>query len=323
MLLVATVIGCEDTPETPTFETFSILAPTHQFIDFSGENKRRLEFSSELPTDVSIYNKVELQIILDCPSGGCDPWDRLASLSINDNGELLEIARYITPYGIGCSWTVDVSDYKHLLSGDVAFESYIDTWVKSAWNVSFKLTYHIGEPEHENIQIETIWKNDHLEYGNPDVSTIQPETIFNVDQNAQSVKVKILQTGHGQGNSGNAAEFLPRTHQLKINNAKSLDNNLWKSDCDQNSCSPQNGNWIYSRAGWCPGQAVVPTEFTVTEWLNLGTENNINYVLEDYLNECSPHNIDCDTSICPDCAYNNTGHTKPFYKLAVQLITYY
>ena len=41
------------------------------------------------------------------------------------------------------------------------------------------------------------------------------------------------------------------------------------------------------------------------------------YVLEDYFNQCSPNNPSCVNGVtCTSCAYNNTGHTEPFYYMA-------
>ena len=54
------------------------------------------------------------ECISDCPAGGCDPWDRKANIQIKQFDEWFEIGRYVTPYGIGCSWVFDVTDYRSI-----------------------------------------------------------------------------------------------------------------------------------------------------------------------------------------------------------------
>src|SRR4051812_44988547 len=61
-----------------------------------------------LPHDLSNFSSIQLHVLLNCPTGGCDPWDRFASVEVFHNNEWYEIGRYMTPYGKSCGWTIDV-----------------------------------------------------------------------------------------------------------------------------------------------------------------------------------------------------------------------
>ena len=56
-----------------------------------------------------------MNVNLECPDGGCDPWDRKAKISVMHFEEWHEIGRYVTPYGVECGWSFDVSDYRSIL----------------------------------------------------------------------------------------------------------------------------------------------------------------------------------------------------------------
>jgi hypothetical protein len=98
---------------------------------------------------------------------------------------------------------------------------------------------------------------------------------------------------------------------------------LWRADCATNPCSPQGGTWQYNRAGWCPGQSVIPWDNDITTSITAGQPVTLDYNLEPYENFCRPNNPDCVSGVtCPDCNYNYTGHTEPHYTIQSQLIYY-
>jgi len=168
-----------------------------------------------------------MHIDLNCPPNGCDPWDRYANISVVKNdGSTVEIGRYITPYGIGtCGWTLDVSDYREMLRGEVTLRSGIETInIQNLWygfdsgssrNYS---NYHVGD---------TLWTLDNL-----------PARTVTIPTNAEQVIFKVNNTGHGQGNTLNAAEFRPVNHMIRVNGQTTHVHDMWKNDCGQNPCSP-------------------------------------------------------------------------------------
>ena len=73
----------------------------------------------DLHSDNSNIEAIKMYVRLDCPAGGCDPWDRFANILIkkSDANQWYEMARHITPYGVGNSQLprgleVDVTDFK-------------------------------------------------------------------------------------------------------------------------------------------------------------------------------------------------------------------
>lgn len=286
------------------------------------------------PDDVANYHKIEMRISLTCPTGGCDPWDRIAWLQLHKDDEVYEIGRYATPYGNGwCSWTIDVTDYRLLLSGDVTLSSYIETW-ENGWLLNVDFEFYEGVPEYEHIRIENVWAGDESHpsmannnnyynflYGEPFFTYDLPSKTVGIPTNREKTIVRIVNTGHGQANTDNAAEFSEKTHQLKINNEIVGYHHLWNSDCNQNPCSPQAGTWQYPRAGWCPGQEVSPHDIDITSNTYIWQDLELDYVLESYTNACTPWNMNCEDGItCTECSFNGSSHTQPNYKIAIQIL---
>ena len=289
------------------------------------------------PDDVSPYNQVLMHIDLNCAPGvGCDPYDRLSRIFARKDGAEWEIGRYMTPFGIGsCGWTIDVSAYREILSGEVELLSTIETYA-NGWSLNLDFEFIEGEQEFQYISVSNLWHGwDNVlqrSYGNFKIGDTLwfkddlPVRQALIPSNAEKVMLRVYNTGHGQGNTDNAAEFYEVTHTLKVNGTAAFQHHLWKNDCGQNPCSPQNGTWLYARAGWCPGQDVKPADFDVTNLVSSGEMAAFDYVLQPYLNRCSPLYPDC----CPasDCAFGNQVscnfdgnlHTEPRYVMSIQLI---
>ncbi len=290
------------------------------------------------PTDVSAYNQVLMYIDLNCPPGGCDPWDRYANIEIVlASGESIEIGRYITPYGNGdCGWTLDVSDYRELLKGDVTLRSSIETYA-GGWSVTLDFEFMEDTQDYAYIDVQNLWygfdASNNRNYSNYQIgdtlwtSDNLPARTVLIPGSAEQVIFKINNTGHGQGNTLNAAEFRPASHTVRIDGQVVYGQYLWKDDCAQNPCSPQGGNWQPSRAGWCPGQEVASTNVDITSDVMPGQEAVLDYVLAPYLNKCSPlyptcnPATDCAFGTSITCNYDGQNHTPPHYKMSIQLIT--
>lgn len=278
---------------------------------------------ANFPTDLSGYDDILMTVSLTCPTGGCDPWDRFATIKVNKNGQSYEIGRYMTPYGNGwCDWTIDVSEYRSLLTGTVELESYIETW-SNGWEVSVDFEFVPGTPQYEYISVNNMWVDYFFRYGDTIFYSIDlPEMTTTVPDNSMKSVLRIVNTGHGQGGNQNAAEFSQMTHDIKVNGSNQFSQYLWKSDCNTNPCSPQSGTWQYARANWCPGQGVDPDDYDLTALSTPGQDLTLDYVLQPYFNDCSPFNPACNSGTCADCNYNSNGHTQPNYKISSQLIFY-
>lgn len=292
----------------------------HHFFG-GGTNNRTVIDTIQLPGQNNDYQQILMHIDLACPTGGCDPWDRKASISVKHLNAWYEIGRYVTPYGVGCGWTLDVTDYRSILKGEISLSSFIDTWVQPAWLVTIQFEFNSGIPEHPYTVVRNMWNDDYVRYGdttNP--VNLQPITEY-IPEDAQSTYLRMITTGHGQGNTDNAAEFSQKIHQIYLNGVFIYDHDFWRNDCQNNSCSPQSGTWQYNRAGFCPGDKVDPQDFDLSYFAVPGDTATLSYILEDYFNECSPNNPSCINGVtCASCNYNNTGHTEPNYFIASHLI---
>ena len=256
-----------------------------------------------LPGDLSNYEQLLLHISVDCPSGGCDPWDQTGKVISSSDLGTFEIARYITPYGIACGpWTVDVTDFKSVLTGDVIFDSFVQVFGQSGWLVTLDLEMIEGEAELPHSKVTPLFQTDYHVYGDPEIDDDLDPVSLTIADNTNSSHIRMHVTGHGQGNTNNAAEFFNATHQVMIDGSKVADHALWKADCASNSCADQAGNWLFPRAGWCPGQEVIPAVFNTTDVVSSGQSISVDYELQDYTNLLNT-------------GYNSSGHTEPHYRI--------
>ena len=304
------------------FSDTTIVALNQVHHSFGGLGNNRTTTSEiQFPNGSTDYSSITMRVNLECPTGGCDPWDRKAKISVYHIDQWIEIGRYVTPYGVECGWEIDVTDYRSILRGEVILKSFIDTWVQPGWLVSVEFDFVEGQGQYPFTVVRNLWNYDRLVYGDPtipvDISTIQEY----LPNDTEEAYIRITTTGHGQGNTENAAEFSDKRHDILINGEVSHVHNFWRPDCEFNDCSPQNGTWQYDRAGFCPGDKVDAQNLSILDFSLPGNTVEFDYVLEDYFNQCSPNNPSCVNGVtCTSCAYNNTGHTEPFYYIGSQLI---
>lgn len=263
-----------------------------------------------MPDSLSAYSQILLHIGLTCPTGGCDPWDQLAYIKLVKDGRAYELARYITPFGVACGgWTFDITDFRQYLTGKVTLTSFVQVWGSSGWMVNCSLELIPGTPTYKYVTIQTLWDKDYQVYGDPAISYNLTDTLVYLHPGVQAAKIRLTTTGHGQGNTSNAAEFYNATHNIKINGAQAFAQNLWKSNCGSNSCSPQSGTYTTSRAGWCPGQDVQPQFFDLSGLYSAGSPLTADYVLQSYTNSLNT-------------GYNGGSHTEPYLRIKGYLVSY-
>ncbi len=279
--------------------------------------------SFSLPQFTGSYSKIIGSFSVTCPSisGGCDDWDRLAHVEIlAPNGQWVEIIRYITPYGIGCEHTIDLTDYASLLQGNVTMRVRIDTWGTGGWNVNLDLEYEKGTPDFIYTTVDRIWQGS-FPFGN--FSNLDPVPDQNVTwpSNTERAVLKLVTTGHGWGenNTSNAAEFYQSANFLYTDGALKSAHFFW-TNCNPNpdGCQPQFGTWQFSRAGWCPGAIGTLKEFDLTD-LSAQSSTLLEYRFNPgYRDFCHPNNPDCVSGFtCPNC---DDGF-NPFYSISANLIT--
>ncbi|HMV68949.1 MAG TPA: peptide-N-glycosidase F-related protein, partial [Myxococcota bacterium] len=301
---------------------------------FAGaDNRREVDARASFPSD-GAYSRVTLRLALDCPGGGCDPWDRLGSLSLVAPGEaggeaVLELVRFVTPYGVGGAWDIDVTELRPLLSGDVALRAFIDTWVGpgspygDGWLLSARFEMTGGVPSPLPVAVAPIWAPRMAPYGDPArpiASTIAAVSV--AVPAATSFALRTLVTGHGQGNLDNCGEFCSRTHAVVVGGQRH-EQVVWRDDCETTAVQPQAGTWRYPRAGWCPGADVRPWRVDVTADLAPGAPATIGYDVEAYENTCRPDAASCGGCVFgTSCAYDGGAHTEPGWYVSGLLIAY-
>lgn len=259
---------------------------------------------AELPSFLGAYDQLTAHLELSCPDGGCGEWDRKASIEAKGHdGEWYEIIRYITPYGVPCAHSIDLTDYMSILQGKVLLRFNCQTF-DNGFTYKLTLDYHQGTPEYLYSYVYKIW-HDNYEFG--DYTNLQPveDVDFIFPDDAAAATLKLVSTGHGWGsnNTGNAAEFYEATHHIWVNDAQTFAQHNWNI-CNPNpdGCQPQNGTWFYNRAGWCPGSIAPWFDYDMTPFVSAGTVK-LGYVFyEDYVDLCHPNHPDCITGVtCPDC----------------------
>ena len=298
-----------------------------------GQNAREVSNTVTMPPANELYDRITMNFRLSCPDGRCDPWDRLGSFGIvldpdAETPTVVELSRFITPYAVGHSWQADVTDLRPLLTGEVTFRVFIDTWVGpggpygNGWQVDASFSFQPGEPERPVLAAIPVWPMTRIVYGDParPIAEQLAPAVVDVPEGASALSLRTFITGHGQGNAGNCAEFCPQDHTFTINGTPFM-RNVWRDDCETNSAPNQQGTFQYPRAGWCPG------DITHDWQIDLGAVSDaaleIRYAVEDYTNTCRP-----DAEVCEGCAlgngceWNDSNHTEPNYQMSAILIAY-
>jgi len=259
---------------------------------------------AEMPSYLGAFNKIQATLTVTCPPGGCGEWDRVASVDLKGHdGYWYEIIRYITPYGVPCSHTIDLTDYMSLMLGKAEFRFNCAT-LDNGYYYKLTLDYTAGTPQYLYSSVHEVW-NEVYPFG--DYANLQPVEIrnFQYSSNAMASKLKLVSTGHGWGdlNTGNAAEFYNATHHIWVNGAQTFTQHNW-TDCNPNpdACQPQSGTWYYDRAGWCPGSIAKWFDYDMTPFV-AGQNVELKYVFyENYVDQCHPNNPNCVTGVtCSNC----------------------
>jgi hypothetical protein len=123
--------------------------------------------------------KVTVNVTTNCsgepPSGQnwpteCDPYDRLAQISLDDNGTTdLFLLDAVTSFGGTTTWTQDVTDYAMLLFGEHAIKvdvgTYADpsgmaTGTASSHDVTVSISLTPGPPPHNVVGVIPLFRQD-------------------------------------------------------------------------------------------------------------------------------------------------------------------
>jgi hypothetical protein len=280
---------------------------------------------ADFPAQGTNIHKAWISLSFKCPTGeNCGEWDYLDYIYLRRKGgagatsENIELARFITPYGNSytatwfADWEVDVTDFEQLLRDSIEVE-YIhggyETNVGRGWLMN--LTFHFieGTPVRELKQVHRLW-NGGFGYGNAanPINSQLTEQTLNLGADAATMRLRIIQSGHGADDPDYCAEFCPKQRTL-TKNGSTLDQRIvWRDDCGLNPVFPQAGTWIYDRGNWCPGDIVYPDVFDFevapnsTQTLGMQMESytgsgGANYVVQAYALEYAAPAFAVDASI--------------------------
>jgi hypothetical protein len=317
-LCVLVLLSCQSqvnhslTTHVPIDRKVQLFKDTHVYFG-KGANFRNIERSVQLPILSNFYDTALLKVDLNCPNEKCDWWDRSGNLFLLDeNGRVYELMRFKTPYRVGATWVLDISDFLPLLNGRKKFGLFIDTWVGpghaqgDGWLVSADLVFTKKWKARKAVEVIPVFEPSNVEYGNPDLEAMLSAKIKN-KRGYKSARLRSYVTGHGQGNSEKCAEFCSKNHTFSFgeNDHTVL---VWRDNCDQTvTKGHQKGTWKYSRAGWCPGDKVDPIILDI-ENLPHGSIP-ISWKPEPYVNDY-------------DGEYDGDKNTPPFYMISTYLILY-
>ena len=286
----------------------------NQALGYGGGFSQSASQMFSLHEDLSEIQQIKMYLQIDCPSTGCDDWDRFANVKVKDQatGNWYEIARYITPYWVGTQQLqrgleFDVTDFKSFLKDNVELRIYIENWTTKADIVSIDFDYIVGTPDYENYEVaEVLSLHSNSISGVPYGVThnLDLEKSIQIPSNSENIQFRTIISGWGHATPYDAdgrpcAEWCFRTHDIKINGSNTFQHNLGPIGCSANPINNQNpGNWQPDRAGWCPGMAVpvrmnsldtsysgstVSFEYDFEDWTSDGNGGNAFYAISTYV----------------------------------------
>ncbi|MFM6933849.1 MAG: T9SS type A sorting domain-containing protein [Flavobacteriales bacterium] len=195
----------------------------------------------------------------------------------------VEIARYITPYGIqfdlgpnGFTWKYDVTDYQMYLKGLVDLAAH-----NTQELVDLKFAFIKGIPPRDVHARQAIW-SDFKSYNFAQMANdvVLQETPVVLADTSQMFKIKTRMSGHGQVGDAACCEWVANDHQIKVDGVPRFNWNIWQTtDCGDNPNIGQGGTWPYAREGWCPGDRVKEHEFELTPFVSAGDTVKLDYVI--------------------------------------------
>ena len=286
----------------------------NQALGYGGGFSQSASQMFSLHDDLSEIQQIKMYLQIDCPSTGCDDWDRFANVKVKDQatGNWYEIARYITPYWVGTQQLqrgleFDVTDFKSFLKDNVELRIYIENWTTKADIVSIDFDYIVGTPDYENYEVaEVLSLHSNSISGVPYGVThnLDLEKSIQIPIDSENIQFRTIISGWGHATPYDAdgrpcAEWCFRTHDIKINGSNTFQHNLGPIGCSANPINNQNpGNWQPDRAGWCPGMAVpvrmnsldtsysgstISFEYDFEDWTSDGNGGNAFYAISTYI----------------------------------------
>ena len=246
----------------------------------------------QLPSEAEMakFDTLEIDITSMCPDtaqiefGNCGAWDYLAYLFVKDDeGNNVELGRFITSYHRETRWVSDVSPMLvHLKKGG----KRTFRWeFAPPWNTqptATKLSLRLSNKNKGYSPAEATFL-----YGGGAFNSMYNAANLPVDvpipADAKHVELVAVITGHGAETS-QCAEFCNHQHKFTVNGNEHLKAHpeaSTQSGCvdqvDHGMVPNQGGTWWFGRGGWCPGQEVAPWIVDVTAQVTPGETATVEY----------------------------------------------
>ncbi len=250
--------------------------------------EKEIDLPSE--AEMAAFDTLEIDITSNCPEatqiefGNCGAWDYLAYLFVKDeNGNNVELGRFITSYHRETRWVVDVSPMLvHLKTGG----KRTFRWeFAPPWNTqptATKLSLRLSNKAKGYAPAEATFLYGggafNSMYNAPNLPKEVP-----IPADAKHVELVAVVTGHGAETS-QCAEFCNHQHKFTVNGTEHLKAHPeagTQSECvdqiEQGMVPNQGGTWWFGRGGWCPGQQVAPWIVDVTAEVTPGATATVEY----------------------------------------------
>lgn len=195
-----------------------------------------------------------------------DPWTRLGTLTVlDDDGDEVELARFVTPYGAPAEYELDLTAMAPLLHDTCTIRGAISSYGEGpTWKMSVTLTYALRDAGVRRPGlVETV-------FGVTEVDAAEPmlEATVTIPEGMISPRLRIISTGHATDGRG-ANEFVSCPHVLRIDGEIVA---LWRPWTEGSGRLRRLNPWAgrrridgrqlwasdYDRAGWQPSQLVQP-----------------------------------------------------------------
>ncbi|MDA3905399.1 MAG: peptide-N-glycosidase F-related protein [Bacteroidales bacterium] len=245
---------------------------------------------------------------------------------IDGKMERIEIARFFLPWlskklDIDPVFVFDLSDYSSLFSQPTNLYIESNNTIQHL-ELKVHFIWKYGRPSAKVKQIINLWRSDITGYSYSSKSKPINQQIKNknikLSKDIKYALLKIYLSGRCLGNQIPTEAECSKFYFLNINGKTVAKRPVWSDDCSFNALFPQKGPWAYSRANWCPGQALrvydhfilLGGDTTLSIDLNFqeATESNLtlnNYVLSANLILIEDANYENDAAIVEILAPNN------------------
>jgi hypothetical protein len=286
--------GAPDAVEVPVFSGATIHFAPDSTGFYAGPGQTAEDGGRVLTTDVALgpptgANRITARVtIRPIPRDERtvrDRWDRAGNVRLAIDGRPdLEVVRFVTAYGGRTDHEIDVSELAPLLCGPARLRAFVDTWVSPGWTVDVALRFDPDTTCDAPAWATPVFYTDSF---NRKAMAGGATAEVEVPPGLARVVLRYFSTGHCT-DGRDADEFVSKANVISVDGVVVARVHPWRDDCrrfrERNPYCARwtDGSWSsdYSRSGWCPGDAVEPMEFDLTDHLTAG-RHEVRFVIED------------------------------------------